>query len=78
MIPDRIELIVQVALDRSGIVYTRDDHRSGLDFYLPKHGVYIECKQFHTVRSIEQLSRANNIILIQGIEAAILFDRLIK
>lgn len=44
------------------------DH-TALDFKLP-NGVYIECKQFHSPRIAEQSSRAENIIFVQGIEAA--------
>lgn len=40
-----------------------------LDFKLSS-GVYIECKQFYTARAIEQMSRADNVILVQGIKSA--------
>ena len=50
----------------------RHDSQGGtknLDFYLPAYDVYIEVKQFSTPRSKEQLERADNVILIQGVKA---------
>lgn len=65
---DPIEAIVEQALIRNRVEYTRDP-QDRLDFRLGS-GVFLECKQFHTPRAIEQMSTATNVILIQGSEAA--------
>jgi hypothetical protein len=74
---DPIERIVQIALERADIVYVLEgecpDAGQTLDFWLPHYDVYIECKQFHTPRIADQMSRAPNIIAIQGRPAAELF-----
>ena len=77
---DPMERLVEAALQDAGIAYVTDRggrNASGLDFRLPDHGVEIEVKRFHTPRSVEQTSRAPNVILLQG-ETAIRFfcDRL--
>lgn len=78
-IKDPVELEVAMGLDEAGIRYNHDTqgNTNGLDFYLMDYDVYIECKAFHTERSNEQLKRAPNIILIQGIGAARLFRKLV-
>jgi hypothetical protein len=48
-----------------------------IDFYLPDYGVAIECKRFHTSRSLKQLSEHPEIILIQGLQAAKAFRALL-
>jgi hypothetical protein len=48
-----------------------------IDFYLPDYGVSIECKRFHTERSLKQLSEHREIILIQGMVAAIAFKTML-
>lgn len=50
----------------------------GLDFYLPEYDVHIEVCRFHTDRKIQQINRAPNVILIQGIEAAKTFVHLMR
>ena len=77
MITDPVEKIIAEALTAKGIRFIHNGHgeitEKNLDFYLPDYDVYIECKQFHTDRSSEQLKRHPNVILIQGMEAAKLF-----
>lgn len=78
---DPIEATIECALLDAGIQFIRDgapgNQDTGLDFLLPESGVYIECKQFHTERSNEQLARADNVILIQGRDAAHAFARML-
>lgn len=49
-----------------------------LDFMLPDEDVYIEVCAYHTPRKVEQMSRAENIILIQGKKAVEYFAALFK
>lgn len=67
-----IEKIVADALDARGIPYEVDGEADtkGLDFHLTGHGIYIECKAYHTPRTSEQMARVENIIVIQGKKAA--------
>lgn len=64
-----MEAIVADALDRAGIAYVCDDNGSGLDFLIVD-GPHIEVKRYHSARIAEQMSRVENVIAIQGIEAA--------
>lgn len=66
---DPVEAIIAEALDRAGISYVCDDAKSGLDFAI-SGGPHIEVKRFHSKRIAEQMSRVENIIAIQGIDAA--------
>lgn len=72
---DPIEDIVRSGLDAAGINYVdeNDPRSKGLDFYLPDYLTHIECKQFHTERTAEQMSRSDNVIVIQGRKAAEFF-----
>lgn len=74
-VSDPIERIVADALDRRGVAYTIDGcgDTKGLDFRLLGTDVHVECKQFHTERAAEQMARAENIIVIQGRQAAEMF-----
>lgn len=76
---DTMEEIIRNALDRSPLIYVEEEHpdAKGLDFYLPFVGVHIEVKQFHSERIAEQMSRADNVIAIQGIGAAKLFAQML-
>ena len=69
-ISDPLENIVAAALERSGTRFiheTEDNKRTmGLDFYLPDIDVHIEVKQFHSDRISKQMSRADNVIALQG------------
>lgn len=49
-----------------------------LDFYVPERDVYIEVSAAYTPRKIEQLSRAENVIYIQGEKAVDFICDLIK
>lgn len=69
---DPIEQIIADALDNAGIAYVTDHgggNPSGLDFRIA-NGIEIEVKRFHSDRIAEQMSRAENVIAVQGIEAA--------
>lgn len=74
------ETIIAEALDKAGIIYTREKHDrvQRIDFLLPEYDVAVEVKQFHTERSIRQLRENPNIILIQGVHAAEAFAHLIN
>lgn len=70
-IKDPVELTVAEGLTQAGVKFERDTPRCHrLDFYLPDYDVYIECKQFHTPRVLEQMSRVRNIIVVQGLTSA--------
>ena len=79
---DPIEKIVADTLDAFGIAYHADGEKGNqdkrLDFYLPHHDLFIECKQFHTKRTADQLTRHENVIVIQGKKAALFFKSLIE
>lgn len=76
---DPMESAFQKACDDAGIECCRDDNYkgcSGLDFYLPGHDVYVEVKQMHTPRIAEQMSRKDNIIVLQGLGAVRAFHKI--
>ena len=54
------------ALEEAAINFHREGRDVDLDFFLPDYAIYIEVKSFHSPRAIEQLSRHDNVILIQG------------
>lgn len=65
---DPMESIVAQALKKVGVDFTTDQgghNPSGLDFKL-SDGVEIEVKRFHSPRIAEQMSRAENVIALQG------------
>lgn len=72
---DPLERIIEQALIDAGIRY-QTDHGGGtehrLDFHLPDFDVAIEVKAMHTPRIAEQMSRAKNVIAVQG-KAAVNF-----
>lgn len=75
---DPIEGIVYDALKKAKVEFTLGDNtHPRLDFNLPNM-VYLECKQMHSDRISEQMSRAANVIVIQGVEAAKLFANLLN
>lgn len=76
---DPMEKIVRDALSNSQLMFVEeeDPRALGLDFYLPLQDIHIEVKQFHTDRISEQMSRARNVIAIQGVEAARLFAQMV-
>lgn len=67
---DPVEQIIADALDYCHVEYVREREPERLDFYLPRWKLHIEVKQFHSDRIAEQMSRAPNVIAVQGIEAA--------
>lgn len=75
-----VEQIVERALEKKGVEFvTETDPRAlRLDFFVPEFDLHIEVKQFHTPRIAEQMSRAANVIVIQGILAARAFDLLLN
>jgi len=77
---DPVELIVHRALVAAEVPFTTDPRLTlGLDFkLLTEPAIYIECKQFHSPRITEQMSRAKDVIAVQGIEAAHFFAGLFK
>lgn len=79
-ITDPVEQVIARALAYKGIEFVHDSQENtrNLDFYLPVHDVYIECKRFHSQRLNEQMSRANNVIAIQGMKAAVLFAKMLE
>lgn len=67
---DPMEGMIRGALKRAAIRYVEGDRNDArLDFFLPDHGIYIEVKQFHSDRIGEQMSRAPNVIAVQGRQA---------
>lgn len=79
---DPVEIIIKDALADAGIAFTIDGEKGhpdrGLDFYLPLFDLHIECKRMHTDRIAEQCSRFEDVIVVQGIEAAKTFAAFIK
>lgn len=76
---DPMERTIADALDAAGLAYVTDEgggNPSGLDFRL-QNGVEIEVKRFHSPRIAEQMSRAENVIAIQGAEATRFFAALL-
>jgi hypothetical protein len=65
-------------LETSTLSTNRTGFGQRIDFYLPDYDVAIECKRFHTPRSLRQLSAHKEIILIQGMQAAKAFRALLK
>jgi hypothetical protein len=75
-ISDPVERIIADALEARGIAYRHE--QNGLDFYLPEHDLYIEVKRMHSPRIAEQMSRAPNVIAVQGMDAATWLADLIR
>jgi hypothetical protein len=75
---------VQDALNLARIEYIKDGANGHhgktkhLDFYLPEFDVYIEICAYYTARKIEQASRVDNLILLQGRKAVELFAQKIS
>lgn len=78
---DPLEQIVAEALEGADMDYLTGEgggNPSGLDFNLVNHGVEIEVKRFHSARISDQMSRAENVIAIQGEGAVRFFANLIR
>ena len=80
---DPVERIVAEALTAAGYEWRHEGHpaRRGdpvtLDFEIVG-GPHVEVKRFHTPRVGAQLAQAENVILIQGIEAARWFAEMLN
>lgn len=74
-ITDPVELEVAKGLDARGVPFTHESETKdqGADFYLPLHKIHIECKQFATPRTGDQIAKLKNVIVIQGMGAAEFF-----
>ena len=77
---DPMERIVYHALTDASISFVGENGKGavGLDFCLTDIDVHIEVKQMHSPRISEQMSRAKNVIAIQGIGAAKEFYRMLN
>ena len=77
-----LEKAVGDALDAAGIVFLHeswgDPVTAELDFYVPDWNSHIEIKRFHTDRIAGQMSRSENVIVLQGENAVSAFCRLLK
>lgn len=68
---DPCEMVILDALEASGErVVPESQNPTHMDFYLPRVDVHIEVKQYHSPRIEAQMARADNVIAVQGIEAA--------
>jgi len=75
---DPVEAVIFDALQSSGVRFRLGDNTPPrLDFTLLDCDVHIECKRMHTPRTCEQMTRADNIIVIQGLDAAKAFASMI-
>lgn len=65
---DPMEQIIAQALDDAGYAYTRSIDVGGrsIDFHLTVTDIYVEVKRFHTPRSILQMEKVENIVVVQG------------
>lgn len=77
-INDPVEKVIAQALADAGIKFITPDSETGLDFRLIDADILIEVKRFHSNRIAEQMSRAENVIAIQGLKAAIEFRKMIN
>ncbi len=75
---DPLEKQVEDALNAAGVRFRRDDHESGLDFYLPNVDLYVEVKRFHTARIADQMSRRPNVIVLQGAKSVTAFCTMVR
>jgi hypothetical protein len=77
---DPMEKLIADALNDAGISYVTGEgghNPSGLDFKL-SNGIEIEVKRMHSDRIAEQMSRAENVIAVQGKEAVEFFAKLLR
>lgn len=79
-ISDFLEKEIASTLDNIGIKYIHEsqNNKSSLDFYIPKHDVYIEVKQYHTDRVLSQLRQKENVILVQGKKSLQFFKNMLS
>lgn len=78
---DPVEDIVAQALERAGIRFRHEephphpDSNKRLDFYLPELDLFIEVKAFSSDRTAHQIRGLENVIVVQGEDAARVFAR---
>lgn len=80
---DPVEKVIADALDAVGIAHIREVAPNGpngrsLDFYVPSWGIYIECKRYHAGRVVHQMASVPDILVAQGMPAAIVLANLIR
>jgi hypothetical protein len=74
----RLEREIRQALEMSGRKFVEEhDTAERMDFYLPDYDIHIEVCRYYTPRKIDQLARAENVILVQGKKAAVMLARLL-
>ena len=76
-----MEQRIAAALDAAGLEYRTDFEGAvpeHLDFYLPTFGVFIEVKGGHSFRISNQMTRAANVVVLQGEKSVELFADLIR
>lgn len=78
-IVDPAEIRVADGLAIAGIAFVHEleNPEQRFDFYLPDYKLYIECKQFSTPRTAEQIKDREDIIVVQGKHAAEAFARML-
>lgn len=76
-INDPVETIIADALTNRGVAFRHESEGAPLDFEIIGASTYIEVKQFHTDRTNDQLSRFDNVIVVQGVTAALCFSDLL-
>lgn len=77
---DPLEREIAEALEKAGITFLTDfggENPTGLDFGL-ESGIEIEVKAWHSPRIAEQMSRARNVIAVQGPDAVAWLAQLIR
>jgi len=72
-----LEECIEQALIRAGIPFKRETPER-LDFYLPNEDLFIEVKSGHSPRISDQMSRARNVIAVQGQKSVRFLARLIE
>ena len=78
-ITDPVERTVAGAFIAAGVKFIHESEDKGqkFDFFLPGYGLYIECKQFSTPRTSDQIKDREDVIVIQGKHAAHQFSCLL-
>lgn len=72
-ISDPVERVIAYALSDVGLKFIHGGPHPALDFYLPDFDLHIECKRASTPRIAEQMSRFDRVIVVQSLEAALIF-----
>ena len=77
---DPLEQIIEIALHEAGIPYYTEnapENEHNLDFFLPEQDLYVEVKGGATPRIADQMTRHQNIMVIQGKAAALTFAKML-